>query len=409
MAKIETSGLLVGLDIGTHSIKAVLGEVLDDGDINVLGVGNHLVKGMDKGGVNDLNLVSDALKRAVEEMELMADCRVSSAILGISGRHIGCQNEHGMVPINHNEVTQDDIVNVIHAARSVPIPADRRILHVLPQEYSVDVQENVKNPLGMSGVRMEANVHIITCADDMAKNFIKCTDRCGISIDSTVFSALASSHSILTEDEKELGVCLVDIGAGTVDITIYADACVRYSAVIPIGGNQITNDIAKIFRTPLNHAEQIKISQACALKDLVSMEETINVPSVGGREDRSMSRHTLAEVIEPRFHEILELVYEHIRDSGLFEQVAAGVVLTGGTSKMPGALELAESIFSLPVRIGKPMNIKGLTDYVNDPTYAQVIGLLHYGKLETMENISPIRNTEEGIFHRIKAWFKGEF
>lgn len=409
MAKIETSKLLVGLDVGTHSIKAVIGEVQDDGDINILGVGNHLVKGMDKGGVNDLNLVSDALKRAIEQMEHMADCNVSSALLGISGRHISCQNEHGMVPISHTEVEQDDVINVIHAARSVPIPAERRILHVLPQEYTVDVQENVKNPLGMSGVRMEANVHMITCADDMAKNLTKCTERCGISVDSTVFSALASSHAILTDDEKELGVCLVDIGAGTVDITIYADASVRYSAVIPIGGNQITNDIAKIFRTPLNHAEQIKITQACALKDLVSMEDTINVPSVGGRDDRTMSRHTLAEVIEPRFQEILELIHEHIKDSGLAEQIAAGVVMTGGTSKMPGALEFAEHIFNLPVRIGKPMKINGLTDYVNDPSYSQVIGLLHYGKAEALENAAPIKNVEESIFHRIKAWFKGEF
>ncbi len=410
MAKTELpGGLIVGLDVGTYSIKAVLGETLADGNINVLGVGNHVVKGMDKGGVNDLNLVSDAMRRAINEMELMADCRTSSVMLAITGRHIGCQNEHGMIAINHQEVDQDDVDHVIHAARSVPIAAERRILHVLPQEYTVDVQEGVKNPLGMSGVRMEVNVHMITCADDMAKNFEKCTDRSQLQVDSLVFSALAASHSVLTEDEKELGVCVVDIGAGTADITIFTDGVVRNSGVIPIGGNQITNDIAKIFRTPINHAETIKVKHACALKDMVNMEETIVVPSVGGREDRTMARHTLAEVIEPRFHEILELVNEHIQNSGFADQIAAGIVLTGGTSKMAGALEFAGHVFNLPVRLGYPMRIKGLTDYVNDPTYSVAIGLLHYGKEATADTQVVQKGSEEGIFHRIKAWFKGEF
>jgi cell division protein FtsA len=298
---------------------------------------------------------------------------------------------------------------VIHAARSVPIPAERRILHVLPQEYSVDVQERVKNPMGMSGVRMEANVHMITCADDMAKNFIKCTDRVDLKVEQMVFSALASSYSVLTDDERELGVCVVDIGAGTIDLVIYAEGAIRHSAVIPVAGNQITGDIAKIFRTPVNNAEALKVKYACALKDMVNQEQTIQVPSVGGREARTMARHTLAEVIEPRYQEIFELVRDQIRSSGLDEQIAAGLVLTGGSAKMEGAVEFAEEIFQMPVRIGKPLQVKGLTDYVNDPSMAVATGLLQYGKQEKDETQIILKKSEESIFKRIKAWFKGEF
>ncbi|MFT7215871.1 MAG: cell division protein FtsA, partial [Paraglaciecola sp.] len=303
MSKVADRKLIVGLDIGTSMVKAVVGELLDNGGISVIGVGSHPAKGMDKGGVNDLNLVVQSVQRAMSEMELMADCRVSSVYMSISGRHVQCQNESGMVPINNKEVTQEDVDNVIHAARSVPIAAERRLLHVLPQEFTIDVQEKIKNPIGMSGVRMEAQAHIITCADDMAKNLLKCVERCDLTTDQLIFSSLASSYAVLTDDEKELGVCVVDIGGGTMDIVIYTDGAIRHTAVIPVAGNQITSDIAKIFRTPISHAEDIKISHACALKDMVSMEENIEVHSVGGRPSRAMSRHTLAEVIEPRYQE----------------------------------------------------------------------------------------------------------
>ena len=409
MSKVESDNIIIGLDVGTHQIKAVAGEILEDGFINILGVGSHPAKGMDKGGVNDLNLVAQSIQKAVNEMEVFANCKASSVNLAITGRHVQCQNESGMVPINHQEVDQDDIDNVIHAARSVPIPAERRILHVLPQEYSVDVQERVKNPMGMSGVRMEANVHMITCADDMAKNFIKCTDRVDLKVEQMVFSALASSYSVLTDDERELGVCVVDIGAGTIDLVIYAEGAIRHSAVIPVAGNQITGDIAKIFRTPVNNAETLKVKYACALKDMVNQEQTIQVPSVGGREARTMARHTLAEVIEPRYQEIFELVRDQIRSSGLEEQIAAGLVLTGGSAKMEGAVEFAEEIFQMPVRIGKPLQVKGLTDYVNDPSMAVATGLLQYGKQEKDETQIIPKKSEESIFKRIKAWFKGEF
>jgi cell division protein FtsA len=287
--------------------------------------------------------------------------------------------------------------------------AERKLLHVLPQEYVIDVQEGIKNPIGMSGVRMVAAAHIITCADDMAKNLVKCIENCDLSVDQTIFGALASSYAVLTEDEKELGVCVADIGGGTLDIVIYTDGAIRHTAVIPLAGNQITSDIAKIFRTPMNNAEQIKVNYACALKNMVSMEETIDVPSVGGRPARAMSRHTLAEVIEPRYHELLEIAYEHIKASGLEEQIAAGLVITGGSAKMEGAVEFAEEIFQMPVRVGKPHSVKGLAEYVDDPCFATAIGLLQYGKQNSNNKKASSRHDYESVFKRVKGWFKGTF
>lgn len=409
MSKVADRNLVVGLDIGTSNIKAIVGEVIEDGSISVVGVGSNPSRGMDKGGVNDLDMVVQSVKRAINELELMADCQVSSVFMSISGRHVKCQNESGMVPINNQEVTQDDVDNVIHAARSVPIAAERKLLHVLPQEYTIDVQEGIKNPVGMSGVRMEAKAHIVTCADDMAKNLVKCIERCELRADQMIFSALASSYAVLTEDEKELGVCVVDIGGGTIDMVIYSDGAIRHTAVIPVAGNQITNDIAKIFRTPISHAEEIKINYACALKDMVSMEETIEVPSVGGRAARTMSRHTLSEVVEPRYQELFELIHEEIRSSGFEEQVAAGVVLTGGTAKMEGAVEFAEELFQMPVRVGTPLNMKGLSEYVDDATYSTAIGLLHYGSEQIVSKNNNKNHTNESIWERVQSWFKGEF
>lgn len=409
MSKVAERNLIVGLDMGTSKVKAVVGEILDDGGISVVGVGTYASKGMDKGGVNDLNLLVQSVQRAVDEMELMADCRVSSVFMSISGRHVKCQNESGMVPINNQEVTQEDVDNVVHAARSVPIALERRLLHVLPQEFTIDVQEGIKNPIGMSGVRMEAKAHIITCADDMAKNLVKCVERCELNADQIIFSALASSYAVLTDDEKELGVCVVDIGGGTIDLVVYTDGAIRHTAVIPVAGNQITSDIAKIFRTPISHAEEIKINYACALRDMVSMEENIEVPSVGGRPARAMSRHTLAEVIEPRYQELFELIQEEIKSSGLEEQIAAGIVLTGGTAKMEGAVEFAEELFQMPVRVGVPLEVKGLSEYVEDATFATAVGLLQYGKESLQAKQAGKGKATEGLWHRIQSWFKGEF
>jgi cell division protein FtsA len=411
MTKSLDRDLIVGLDIGTAHIKAVVGEITADDKLSIVGVGTHVSRGMDKGGVNDLNLVVQAVQRAIDEAELMADCRVSSVYLGITGKHIRCQNESGMVPINDTEVTAEDVANVIHAAKSVPISAERRMLHVLPQEFSVDMQEGIKSPVGMSGVRMEARAHIVTCANDMAKNIEKCVERCGLQVDQLIFTALASSFAVLTEDEKELGVCVVDMGGGTIDLAIYTNGALRHTAVIPVAGNQVTSDIAKIFRTPISHAEEIKVQYACALRSMVGKEESIEVPSVGGRPARSMSRHTLAEVVEPRYQELFELVLEEIRSSGLEEQIAAGVVLTGGTAKMEGAVEFAEDIFQMPVRVGQPMHVTGLKEYVQDPAYASVVGLLLYGKdaRHQQKKSADARDSVSSFVKRISSWFKGEF
>ena len=411
MSKITERNLVVGLDIGTSKISVAVGEITPDNQLSIVGVGNQPARGMDKGGVNDLNLVIQSIQRAINEAELMADCQISSIYLGISGKHISCQNENGMVPINDKEVVQEDVDNVIHTARSVPISAERRMLHVLPQEYSIDCQDGIKSPIGMSGVRMEAKVHIVTCANDMAKNLVKCVERCNLTAEQLIFSALASSYSILTDDEKELGICVVDMGAGTMDISIFTGGALRHTAVIPVAGNQVTSDIAKIFRTPLSHAEDIKVQYACALRHLVSMEESIDVPSVGGRPARTMSRHTLSEVVEPRYQELFELIQDEVREAGLEDQIAAGYVLTGGTSKMEGVEEFAEEVFQMPVRIASPIAVQGLKEYVDDPTYATVVGLLHYG-MKAHESGLKENNKSEGVtgaWSRFCSWFKGEF
>ncbi|ARD20738.1 MULTISPECIES: cell division protein FtsA [Shewanella] len=411
MTKNQERNLIVGLDIGTSKVAVIIGEVLPDGEISVVGLGNHPSRGMDKGGVNDLDSIVKSVQRALDQAELMADCQVSSVYLSISGKHIACQNENGMVSINDEEVTQEDVDNVIHTARSVKIPTERRILHVLPQEYSIDVQDGIKSPIGMSGMRMEAKAHIVTCANDMAKNITKSVERCGLTVDDLVFSGIASADSVLTNDEKDLGVCIVDIGGGTTDIAVYTNGALRHCAVISVAGNQVTSDIAKIFRTPLTHAEQIKVQFASARSSMVSREDSIEVPSVGGRPSRSMSRHTLAEVVEPRYQELFELVLKELTDSGLEDQIAAGIVLTGGTASITGAVDIAEATFGMPVRVASPLPVKGLNEYVDQPIYSTGIGLLHYGARRVIERQfeRPERQGVTSLLNRVKSWFKGEF
>ena len=411
MTKNQERNLIVGLDIGTAKVAVIIGEVMPDGEITIVGVGNHPSRGMDKGGVNDLDSIVRSVQRALDQAELMADCQVTSVYLSISGKHIACQNENGMVSINDEEVTQDDVDNVIHTARSVKIPTERRILHVLPQEYAIDVQDSIKSPIGMSGMRMEAKVHIVTCANDMAKNITKSVERCGLKVDDLVFSGIASADATLTNDEKDLGVCVVDIGGGTTDIAVYTNGALRHCAVVPVAGNQVSSDIAKIFRTPLSHAEQIKVQFANARSSAVSREENIEVPSVGGRPSRSMSRHTLAEVVEPRYQEMFELILQELRDSGYEDQIAAGIVITGGTSSIDGAVDVAEATFGMPVRVAAPLKVKGLYEYVSQPIYATGIGLLQYGarRLIDKESERPERNGVSNFLNRAKSWFKGEF
>ena len=320
-----------------------------------------------------------SIQRAVDEAELMAGCQIHSVFVGIAGSHIRSLNSHGIVAIKEQEVVSLDLERVIDAARAVAIPADQKVLHVLPQEYVIDNQEGIKEPQGMSGVRLEAKVHLVTCAVNAAQNIEKCIRRCGLDVEDIILEQLASNYSVLTDDERELGVCLVDIGGGTTDIAIFTEGSIRHTGVIPIAGDQVTNDIAMALRTPSQHAEEIKIRFACALTQLAGADQTIKVPSVGDRPPRDLSRQSLAEVVEPRYDELFTLIQAELRRSGFEDLIPSGIVLTGGTSKMEGAVELAEEIFHMPVRVGYPQSIEGLADIVRNPIYSTAVGLLQYG------------------------------
>lgn len=410
--------LVVGLEVGTSKVSAVVGEVLPDGMINIIGVGTNPSRGVDKGGVNDFEAVVTSVRRTIEDAELMADCQISSVYLALSGKHIDCQNEVGMVPIANGEVTEEDVANVVHTAKSVKVSDENRILHVIPQDYKIDYQEGIRNPIGLSGVRMQAKVHLITCHNDMAKNISKAVEKCNLTVDELIFSGLASSHSVLTDDEKDLGVCLVDIGAGTMDITVYTGGFLRYSTVIPYAGNQVTSDIAYALSTPINDAEDIKIRHGSAMSAFVSRDEMIEVPSVGGRLARTLQRETLAGVIEARYKELLAFVNNEVikvqtalKAKGVKHQLAAGFVLTGGAAQIEGLVECAESVFHNQVRIGTPLNITGLTDYASSPAYATALGLLCYGKNAYVEEIpqKEVNVKIKSLFSSVKNWLKREF
>ncbi len=403
------NNLIVGLDIGTSKVVAIVGEVNNSGELEIIGIGSHRSSGLKKGVVVNIESTVQSIQRAVEEAELMAGCEIHSVYAGIAGSHISSMNSHGIVAIKDREVMQQDIERVIDAAQAVAIPADQQILHILPQEYLIDSQEGVKEPLGMSGVRLEAKVHLITCAVNSAQNIEKCIKRCGLDVEDIILEQLASSYSVLTDDERELGVCLVDIGGGTTDIAIFTEGSIRHTGVIPIAGDQVTNDIAMALRTPTMHAEEIKIKYACALAKLTGADETIQVPSVGDRPARSLSRQALAEVVEPRYDELFTLIQAELRRSGYEDLVAAGIVLTGGTSKMEGVIELAEEIFHMPVRLGWPQNVKGLADIVANPIYATGVGLLHYGIKQQGQYKTNIhqRDSQESFFSKMKRWFQG--
>ncbi len=409
MAEQESGKMLVGLDIGTTQVVAMVGEQLEDGSIDIVGVGRSPSRGLKKGVVVNIDSTVQSIQRAVEEAELMAGCHIHSVYTGIAGNHIRSLNSHGIVAIRESEVDGEDIDRVIDAARAVAIPADQKILHVLPQEYIVDAQEGVRDPMGMSGVRLEAKVHLVTCAVNAAQNIEKCINRCDLQVEEIILEQLATSYAVLTDDERELGVCLVDIGGGTTDIAIFTEGAIRHTANIPIAGDQVTNDIAMALRTPTQHAEEIKIQHACALAQLASGEQTIKVPSVGDRPARDLSCHALAEVVEPRFDELFTLVQAELRRSGFEDLVAAGIVLSGGTSKMHGAVELAEEIFNLPVRLGYPQQVSGYDDVAENPEYATVVGLLCYG-FQCEEQRRDQSSSELGkFFGRVKNWFSSNF
>jgi cell division protein FtsA len=411
MKKLSAKNMLIGLDIGTSKVVAIVGEINDDGGIEIIGLGSHPSHGLKKGVVVNIESTVQSIQHAIEEAELMAGCEINSVYAGIAGSHIRSLNSHGIVAIREREVTSGDLDRVIDAARAVAIPADQRVLHILPQEFIVDEQEGIRDPIGMSGVRLEAKVHLVTGAVGAAQNIIKCIQRCGLEVDDIILEQLASSYSVLTEDEKELGVCLVDIGGGTTDIAVFSEGAIRHTAVIPIAGDQVTNDIAVALRTPTQYANEIKIKYACALRQLANPEETIEVPSVGDRPPRKLSRQTLAEVVEPRYEELLNLVHAELRRSGFEEIIAAGVVLTGGSSKMEGVIDLAEEIFHAPVRLGLPQYISGLSDVVSNPIHATGVGLLLFGNQHRNNGTSHImkEGSFKGVFEQMKSWFQGNF
>src|SRR5210317_397165 len=411
MGSVQDKQMIVGLDIGTSKVVAVVGEIDADGGLEVIGIGSHPSKGMKKGVVVNIESTVQSIQRAVEEAELMAGCQIHSVFVGIAGSHIRSLNSHGIVAIKDREVYGLDLERVIDAAQAVAIPADQKVLHVLPQEYLIDNQGGIKEPMGMSGVRLEAKVHLVTCAVNAAQNIEKCIRRCGLDVEEIILEQLASSYSVLTEDERELGVCLVDVGGGTSDIVIFTEGSIRHTGVIPIAGDQVTNDIAMALRTPTQHAEEIKIKYACALTQLAGADETIKVPSVGDRPPRDLSRQALAEVVEPRYDELFTLIQAELRRSGFEDMIPAGIVLTGGTSKMEGVVELAEEIFHMPVRLGYPQTVSGLVDVVRNPIHATGVGLLLFGNRQQsgLSGYQLDEKNEAGLLSRMKSWFQGNF
>ncbi|MHB0990061.1 MAG: cell division protein FtsA [Burkholderiales bacterium] len=400
--------LIVGLDIGTSKVIAIVAEILPDGRLQVVGMGSHPSRGLKKGVVVNIESTVNSIQRALEEAELMADCKISEVYTGIAGSHIKSFNSHGMVPIKDKEVSQLDVDRVIETARAVNIPTDQQILHILPQEYLVDGQEDVREPLGMSGVRLEVKVHIVTGAVSAAQNIIKCVRRCGLEVRDLVLQPLASAMAVLTEDEKDLGVAMVDIGGGTTDIAVFTQGAIRHTAVIPIAGDQITNDIALALRTPLKDAEDVKIAHGCALRQLAGVHDMLEVPSVGERGPRQMSRQLLADVIEPRVLELYEMVQAELRRSGFEELMRSGIVITGGSAAMQGMVELGEEVFHMPVRLGLPQYEGGLSDVMYNARYATGVGLLLAGldQLDRRQATKLSTTTVQQIFERMKGWFR---
>ena len=410
MTKKPEKQLIVGLDIGTSKVVAIVGEVAPDNSIDIIGMGSHPSRGLKKGVVVDIESTVHSIQRAIEEAELMAGCEVHSVLTGIAGSHIRSLNSHGIVAIRDNEVTAADVERVIDAAKAVAFPADQKILHILPQEFVIDTQEGIREPVGMSGVRLEAKVHMVTGAVSAAQNIVKCVRRCGLNVDDIILEQLASSAAVLMDDEKELGVCLVDIGGGTTDIAIFTEGAIRHTAVIPIAGDQVTNDIAVALRTPTMSAEQIKIKHACALTKLANLDDTIEVTAVGDRPARRLSKKTLAEVVEPRYEELFNLIQAELRRSGFEDLISSGLVLTGGSSQVPGLVELAEEVFHMPVRLGLPQFVNGLRDEVKSPIYATGVGLLLYAHQQQgrQTELGNLRNGP-GVWDRMKRWFQGNF
>ncbi len=403
--------LIVGLDIGTTKICAIVGEVTGEG-VDIVGIGSHPSRGLRKGVVVNIESTVNSIKKAVEEAELMAGCGISSVYAGIAGGHIKGLNSHGVIAVKDGEVKDSDVKRVIDAARAVAIPMDREVLHILPQEFIIDDQDGIKEPRGMSGVRLEAKVHIVTGAATSAQNIVKCCNQAGLDVNDIVLEQLASAEAVVTADEKDLGVAIVDMGGGTSDIAIFVEGSIRHTAVLSLGGNHLTNDIAVGLRTPQDEAEKIKKKYGCAMASMVGKDETIEVPSMGGRKPRTMSRQLLADIVEPRVDEIFTLVRNEIVRSGYEDLLASGIVLTGGSSLMEGMVELGEQIFDLPVRRGEPRGIGGLVDVVNSPIYATGVGLVLHG-CKQPSGRNRFKMGDENLFakvtKRMREWFHEYF
>lgn len=406
----ENKDLIVGLDVGTSKVTAMVAELRPDGRIDVIGVATQPSAGLKKGVVVNIEATVDAISRVIQEVELLADCKVRDVYTGIAGSHIRSFNSNGMVAIKDKEVTPLDVERVIEVARAMPIPADQQILHILTQEFIIDGQDGVREPIGMSGVKLEVRVHIITGAVSAAQNLIKCVRRCGLEVVDLVLQPLASSFATLSDDEKELGVCLVDIGGGTTDLAVFTQGAIRHTAVIPIAGDQVTNDIAMALRTPTIEAEEIKLHQGVAMQTLVDPAEMIEVPSIGDRAPRRLSRESLAAVVQPRVQELFELVQAELRRSGYEELLSSGLVLSGGSARLAGISELGEDVFHLPVRVGTPFYQGPLADVVCQPQYANVMGLIMEGAAQRRRGLMAreTRNVRH-TFERIKAWFEKNF
>jgi cell division protein FtsA len=407
----DNKKLVVGLDIGTSKIAAIVAEIKPEGGFEIIGMGQCPAKGLKKGVVVNIETTVQAIQRALEEAELMADCKIKDVYTGIAGSHIKSFNSQGMVAIKDKEVGQQDIDRVIETAKAVQIPNDQQILHILNQEFIIDGQEDVREPLGMSGVRLEVKVHIVTGAVSAAQNIIKCVRRCGLEVSDLILQPLASAMAVVSDDEKDLGVALVDIGGGTTDLAIFTHGAIRHTAVIPIAGDQITNDIAMALRTPTKDAEDLKQRYGCALSQLADPQQMIEVPGIGERGSRELSRKTLAEVIEPRVEELYSLVQAELRRSGYEELLSSGIVITGGSSLMQGMVELGEEIFHMPVRVGVPHYNGGLAEVVKHPRYSTAVGLLVAGMQQHRQReIAHMHiSSFQQLLDRMKAWFTGNF
>lgn len=412
MAKKADKNLIVGLDIGTSKVVAIVGEITPDDGIEIIGIGANPSRGLKKGVVVNIEWTVQSIKRAVREAELMAGCEIHAVFAGIAGSHIQSLNSDGDEIIRDNEVSRGDVDRVIDAAvGAVGIPANQKILHVLPQEFIIDDQRGIKEPVGMSGARLEARIHIVTGAVSAAQNIIKCVRRCGLEVDDIILEQIASGYSVLSEDEKEHGVCLIDIGGGTTDIAVFSEGAIHHTAVISIGGDLVTRDISQLLRTPTRDAEDLKIRYAAVLNQLVGQDETIEAPSVGDLPPRRLARQTLAEVVRPRYEELLLLAQAELRRSGCERLLVAGIVLTGGGSKIDGLVQLAEEIFHVPTRLGAPGHVSGLSEMAQGPIYATGVGLLLFGQKQSQEGLMQTHLNEgmQGVWERMKSWFKGNF